>query len=279
MPFAQTPLATIVHPTDFTAAGASAFAHALKIALTTKSQLCLLNVRGEGDAAPSRSGFRHVRDILVNWGMLGADAQSDSLERELGLRLSSISVPAKNARTGILDFLDSHPCDLVVLATHRHKRIAQWFDVSVQQGVLRKAQVASLFLREGAKGFVDVRTGDLSLKTVLVPIDDRPASIPAARRIEARVKLISPAAQLQLLHVGERTPDLNDAQGESLDLPIMVRDGPLVDTILAIAGELRADLIAMPTAGRHGLVGAVRGSTTARVLDDARWPLVAVPVE
>jgi nucleotide-binding universal stress UspA family protein len=279
MASAQTPLATIVHPTDFTASGASAFAHALKIALVAKSQLCLLNVRGEGDAAPSRSGFRHVRDILVNWGMLGADAQPDSLERELGLRVSSVSVPANNARTGILDFLDGHPCDLVVLATHKHKRMAQWFDVSVQQGVLRKARVASLFLRDGAKGFVDARTGVLSLKTILIPIDDGPASIPAARRIEARVKLLSPWARIQLLHVGERAPELIDAQGESLRLPVIARQGPVVDTILNFAAHLKADLIAMPTAGRHGLLDAVRGSTTARVLDDARWPLVAVPVD
>ncbi len=279
MPFAQTPLAAVVHPTDFTAAGASALAHALRIALIARAQLCLLNVRGEGEAAPSRSGFRHVRDILVNWEMLGADAPADSLESELGLRLSSVSVPARNARTGILEFLDSHPCDLVVLATHPGKRIARWFDTSVQQGVLRRARVASLFLRAGAKGFIDARNGAVSLKTVLAPIDDRPGSIAAVRRIEARVRLISPAARIQLLHVGERTPDLNDAQGAPLDLPIMLREGPLVETILAVAAELRADLIEMPTAGRHGLIGAVRGSTTARVLDDARWPLVAVPVE
>jgi hypothetical protein len=35
----------------------------------------------------------------------------------------------------------------------------------------------------------------------------------------------------------------------------------------------------MPTAGRHGLIGALRGSTTARVLEDGRWPLVATPME
>jgi nucleotide-binding universal stress UspA family protein len=279
MASAQTPLATIVHPTDFAAAGASALAHALKIALVAKSQLCLLNVRREGDAAPSRSGFRHVRDILVNWGMLGPDAPPDSLERELGLRLSSVSVPAANARKGILDFLDSRPCDLVVLSTQQHKRPAQWFDVSVQQGVLRKARVASLFLREGARGFVDPRTGALSLTTILVPIDDGPASIAAVRRIEARVKLLSPWASIQLLHVGERAPELIDAQGESLRLPAVARRGPVIDTILNFAAHVKADLIAMPTAGRHGLLDAVRGSTTARVLDDARWPLVAVPMD
>jgi len=112
MTSAQTPLATIVHPTDFTASGASAFAHALKIALMMKSHLCLLHVRDESEAPSGKSGLRRVRDVLVSWKVLGEDAEPASIERELGLRVSSMSVPAKNARTGILDFLDSHPCDL-----------------------------------------------------------------------------------------------------------------------------------------------------------------------
>ncbi len=279
MPSTQTPLATIVHPTDFTASGASAFAHALKIALVTKSQLCLLNVRSENEPAPGKSGLRHVRDVLVNWKLLGGDAQPDAVEKALGLRVSSVSVPAKNARVGILDFLDSRPCDLVVLATHPQKRMTQWFDVSAQQGVLLKARVVSLFLRDGAKGFVDARTGMLSLQTVLIPVDDSLACGPAVRRVQARVKQISPWARVQLLHVGERAPDLVDEQGQPLRLPLLVRQGPVIDTILKVAAELKADLIAMPTAGRHGLLDAVRGSTTARILDDARWPLVAAPIE
>ena len=92
------------------------------------------------------------------------------------------------------------------------------------------------------------------------------------------IKLVSSDASVQLLHVGERAPELADEQGERLDLPLVVREGPVVDTILAVADDLKADVIAMPTAGRHGLLDAVRGSTTARILDDGAWPLLAVPV-
>ena len=96
--------------------------------------------------------------MLVRWNRLDKDAQATAIETELGLRLSSFSVPAKNARTGILDFLDDHPCDLVVLATHEHKGLSHWFDVPVEQTVLRKARVMSLFLRDGARRFVDPKT-------------------------------------------------------------------------------------------------------------------------
>ena len=49
-----------------------------------------------------------------------------------------------------------------------------------------------------------------------------------------------------------------------------------MDTILEVAHCLAIDLIAMPTGGRRGLLGALRGSV--RVLDDAQWPLLAVPL-
>jgi nucleotide-binding universal stress UspA family protein len=136
----------------------------------------------------------------------------------------------------------------------------------------------SLFLREGARGFIDFATGALALKTVLMPIDADLPSILAIRRVEAMIKLVGCDASVQLLHVGERAPELTDERGKPLGLPMILREGPVVDTILRTADELQADIIAMPTAGRHGLLDAVRGSTSARVVDDAHWPLLAVPV-
>ncbi|MGD0719626.1 MAG: universal stress protein [Roseiarcus sp.] len=273
-----TPLATIVHPTDFTAAGASAFAHAVAIALAAKSRLCLLHVREEHEAPPGRSEFRHLRDVLVAWGKLDKDAPPASIESALGLRVSSVSVPAKNARTGILEYLDDHPCDLVVLATHPAKSRSRWFDPSVERGILRKTRVVSLFLRDGARGFVDPATGDSRLRKVLIPIDGRLDWLSPVRRLQGRIKFIAPEVNYQLLYVGDNPPDALAEQARSLGLKIMVRTGPVVETILDVARIQNFDLLAMPTAGRHGLLDALRGSTTASVLDDARWPLLTLPV-
>ncbi len=271
--------ATIVHPTDFSAGDASAFAHALAMALASKSQLCLLHVRGESDAFFSQTqGLRHLRDLLVRWRKLAEDTPYDRWELELDVQVSSVSVVARNARTGILEFLEDRPSNLLVLATHENKAPSRWRDVSVHQSVLRQMRTMSLFLREGARGFIDFDTGALALKSVLMPIDRELQSRRAIRRVEAMLKMVSCDASLELLHVGERAPELADEQGERLDLPLVVREGPVVDTILAVADDLKADVIAMPTAGRHGLLDAVRGSTTARILDDGAWPLLAVPV-
>jgi nucleotide-binding universal stress UspA family protein len=59
--------------------------------------------------------------------------------------------------------------------------------------------------------------------------------------------------------------------------PITLRYGNTVQTILAAAIEYDADLICMPTAGRQGVVDALRGSTTERVIRQAPCPVLAVP--
>jgi nucleotide-binding universal stress UspA family protein len=136
----------------------------------------------------------------------------------------------------------------------------------------------SLFVREGRRGFVDPKTGAIGLKRILMPIAAGVDSVPAVRRIQAMLALSDNRAEINLLHVGKRPLALVDDNGVPLDLPILLRDGAVVDAILAAAGELDVDMIAMPTPGRHGLLDAVRGSVSAQVLEDARWPLLAVPV-
>ncbi|MGD0641684.1 MAG: universal stress protein, partial [Roseiarcus sp.] len=171
--------ATIVHPTDFAPGDASAFAHALAMTLASKSQLCLLQVRDQSEAFFSQTlGLRHVRDLLVRWKKLAEDTPYDRWESELDVQVSSISVAARNARTGILEFLEDRPSNLVVLATYPNKALTRWRDVSVHQSVLRRMRTMSLFLREGAKGFIDVDTGALTLKKVLIPVDDGVSSLP-----------------------------------------------------------------------------------------------------
>ena len=82
----------------------------------------------------------------------------------------------------------------------------------------------------------------------------------------------------KLLHVGKRAPELIDESGAPLNMPVMVRQGGVVETILATAGDAQCRRDRHADRGRHGLIDAVRGSTTARILEDGRWPLLAVPV-
>jgi nucleotide-binding universal stress UspA family protein len=56
----------------------------------------------------------------------------------------------------------------------------------------------------------------------------------------------------------------------------MLRSGNVVEAIVDAAVELDVDLIAMPTAGHHGVLDALRGSTTERVIRHAPCPVLAL---
>jgi nucleotide-binding universal stress UspA family protein len=54
--------------------------------------------------------------------------------------------------------------------------------------------------------------------------------------------------------------------------------GPIVETIVRAAKERAVDLIAMATAGNHGFLDGLRGSTTSQVVGDAPCPVLALPL-
>ena len=57
------------------------------------------------------------------------------------------------------------------------------------------------------------------------------------------------------------------------------RSGDVVEEITRAAQEADVDLIVMATRGRDGILDAMRGSVTERVLRDARSPVLAVPAD
>jgi nucleotide-binding universal stress UspA family protein len=203
--------ATILHPTDFTGGGEHAFAHALRIALEATQALSLLRVKSEAEVSPHVSGLRHVIEVLVRWNMLSADAPASALKTELDLEVSSVSVPAVNVRTGILDFLDAHPFELAVIATHERKGLAHWLDASVEQKALRKTNCMILFLRDGERGFVDPKRGEIKLQKVLVPIDDNMDVSPSIYRLRGLLE------SLTMRMAGSRQPPTENAKYTNIE--------------------------------------------------------------
>src|SRR5258706_6201940 len=63
----MTALRSIVHPTDFSDLSATAFAHALRIALAARCKLYLLHV-SQYDAAEALA-FPHAQRLLAQWGL------------------------------------------------------------------------------------------------------------------------------------------------------------------------------------------------------------------
>lgn len=274
----MTAIARILHATDFSAAEATAFAHALRIALDAKARLYILHVEGES-ATEAWDRFPHVRDLLGRWGLMDPQKPARAIETELGVQVAKVNVRSDDVRESLSRFAVDHDCDLLVLWTHGRQGLRGWFGGSVADDVARRARTQTLFIPGDTKGFVDLRTGRMEIESVLVPVDDEFNPSIALRQIDATLRLIAPRARPTFLHVGGKKPVLRDETGAPFELPIVLRQGDVVETIVAFARDCGADLIAMPTAGRQGLFDALRGSTTERVLAEAGLPVLAAPAD
>ncbi len=269
-------LARIAHTTDFSPQSAVAFLHALRLSLDARSSLDLLHVKGHAEDDAWQS-FPHVREVLVRWGLLGAQATPADIEVELGVRVAKIEIDRGDALGGISEFFLTHRPDLVVVATHGRQGINRWLHGSVSQEVSKRAHVPTLLIGPDSRGFVDAQTGQMRLQRVLVPVAPTPSP---ARALELLSSLLAAVGvtrdAFELMHVGDAMPDVLEVGGGSRKIECL--EGPVVETILRVVDERKVDLIAMPTAGHHGFLDAFRGSTTSRVLAHAPCPVLALPL-
>jgi nucleotide-binding universal stress UspA family protein len=269
---------SIVHPTDFSDLSATAFAHALRIALAARCRLHLLHV-SQYDAAEALA-FPHARRLLAQWGLSEDDDPPWVIASKLGIEVDNIRLKLQEPTRAIVDFLNEHQSDLVVLATHGRDGIAHWLEGSVAEAVFRRSAIPTLFITPGSRGFVDQVSGDVKLRRALVPVDFSP---PADLTVEIVRRfgwaLTGHSIGVDLLHVGEKAPRVRTFSANAPALPpVMLRSGTVVDAIVAAALEFEADIIAMPTAGHHGVLDALRGSTTERVIRHAPCPVLALSV-
>jgi nucleotide-binding universal stress UspA family protein len=267
---------TLVHPTDYAETGRHAFAHAVRLALRGRYALSLLNI-ASGELGRRHSGVRETMDLLARWNMAPTGAvDAANLERDLGISVVAVAIPANDVRGSVIDYLESHRCDLAVIATRQHRGLSRWLERSLAERATRRAQTLALLMRENARGFVDAETGAMRLQRILVSAEDGVDLTLALQRIDDFVDLLGFPVDICLLHVGSASDDLVLPQ-DGRKRHIIFREGPVADTILETARRISADVIAMPTNKKSGVVAALRGSVTAEILDDGRWPVLSVP--
>jgi nucleotide-binding universal stress UspA family protein len=256
----------IVHPTDFSDASAHAFAHALRIVLAMRGTLYLVHV---ADSDSFDDGFPHVRQALGLWNLMNEE-ESPAAVGKLGIKVSKVGVESETPLSGLSNFLDVHPTDLIVIATHGRDGIDHLLHGSIAEELSRRAKVATLFIPPTARGFLDHGTGKIHLSRVLVPVDHSPPS-EVLSIIRAFVRTMNELdATIELMHVGETGPEIME---DGAVVPVALQTGDPVSAILAAAEQV--DLIAMPTKGHHGFLDALRGSTTERVVRHSPcrcWP-------
>jgi len=261
----------IVLPTDFSDASTTAFAHALRIVLATKGKLSLVHVADTAfDVADE---FPHIRHALALWKLMDENDPPAAVGR-FGIKVTKTTLASEALIPSLIEFLDEHPIDLLVLTTHGRDGLAHWLRGSIAESISSAARVATLFIPSNARGFIDQSSGQVHLSRILMPIDHSPSPTEAFSAVRAFVgSLNQSAVHFELIHVGETAPLFGGGE----DFPVTLQSGDPVSTILTTAKEQQVDLIAMPTAGHHGFLDALRGSTTERVLRHAPCPVLALP--
>ena len=262
----------VSHASDFSAESRVAYSHALALALVHRCRLDLLHVQANGKTS-EQSSFPHIRDTLLDWGLLPPHATIESIAEMTGITVRKIDIIDDDAVTGLAHFLVGHRPDLLVMSTHGRKGIERWVSGSVSAEIARNTRIPTLFIGPKATGFVDEQTGALKLQRVLVPVALDP---PPHLALSLLTNLLPRnLIELDCLHVGDDAPTLMTADLSTIAVRRM--DGDVVETILLEATRKKANLIAMVTAGHTGFLDALRGSTTEQIVKRAHCPVLALP--
>ena len=270
----------IFHPSDFTPASEIAFAHALKLALIAQAELSIMHVAADVDDM-HWGDFPGVRSTLARWGILPEGSAQDEVVK-LGLNVEKILSTKADPVDSILSYLEDSPANLVVLATHQREGLARWLHKAVAEPIARRSKTMTLFVPQGVEGFIALDNGAVTLRRILIPIDQVPcpqAAVEAAAGLALTLGCNEVA--FTLVHVGapEEMPAVHEPHQEGWTWDRAVRQGSVVEQILEIGAACSADLIVLTTQEHDGLLDALWGSTAERILRGARCPVLAIPTQ
>ena len=269
---------SVFHPSDFSPQSEVAFMHALKLALAGETRLTILHTDAPGDRYAQWHDFPSVRDVLTRWDLIEQGATHAEV-LELGIEVEKIELVGEDPVETMLEYLGRHPADLLVLSTRGREGLPRFLQGSVAEPLARRAGTMALFVPHGVTGFVHPDDGTARLERVIVPIDHKPSPAPAVRAAIALTTALGLSdVVIELLHVGDTAPRIHPDVLGGHGAEVRTCEGPVVDTILDEATERQAGLIVMATEGHHGVLDALRGSTTEQVLRRAPCPVLAVPV-
>lgn len=210
----------------------------------------------------------------------------------------NLAVRKGDPGTQICEFAEKMGCQLIVVPSHGRHGLSRLLMGSVAERIIRHCHCSVLVLRP-TKEAESVGTTPVDFfprKSVVVPIDFSDASsmaIETALEIAAsrdRIHIVSVLPALDLTELGETgmisdedrinscreymSRYLTEHGYGSLEMHASVGDPGT--RVIEHAIKVNADLIVMPSHGRHGLKRWLLGSTTERVLRHSLLPVLVL---
>jgi nucleotide-binding universal stress UspA family protein len=270
-----------LHPPDLSQASLTAVHHALAISMRRSAQFTLLHALGRR-ATDNWAEFPSVRETLARWRGFGT---TDEIEERIRRSTESkVESPIRDPVAACREYTGSHPVDMIVLATEGRSGLSRLIGASRAERLAREARLFTLFVPAEGRPFVDARTGEVTLRRILLPVDPATDPRPAMlRAVQSAALMEDPSLEITLLHVhtgdGEAPPETEAPQLPYCKWTVMVHRGPdVVEGILGVAEEIAADAIYMSTSWQKRRFGKREGGVTEAVLEAAPCPLAAVPV-
>lgn len=286
----------ILVPTDGSEHARRAAEHGLWLSRAFDATLTVVNavdlVREAGlfDAGGLDDEFLQRRESVAKDTV---DSTLDAIGRPAAVRTDVVRGRPSEA---IVEYVDEHDVDLVVMGTHGRTGINRYVAGSVAERVVRRADAPVFTVRATERS----RTND-GYDDVLVPTAGSEHAAAAGEHAVAiadasgaRVHVLSVvdvAAEASAVDVtppetlieelesaGERATDAIAARAEAAGVETLttVTEGSAAKEILAYANERDVDLVAMGRAARSGVGRFFLGGTTAKLIARAEMPVLTV---
>jgi nucleotide-binding universal stress UspA family protein len=212
-----------------------------------------------------------------------------------GLKVDSIIKRGVNAADVIVEYLQDHPCDLVIMGTHGRTGLKHLLLGSVAEKVVRLSPIPVMTIHRSLQKF--------QVSKILTPID---FSIYSKNAADDAIALASHlGSSLEFIHVIEHDihPSfyaagiesifqidtglknrvitnlkefLADQLNPNIKAEYVVREGKAHKEIVDYAKEAQTDLIVIATHGLTGLDYILLGSTAEKVVRSANCPVLTV---
>ena len=289
----------ILAPMDGSALAECAVPYAMAVARAFDARVTLLRV-----VVPNRDAGLSQAIDPVEWQIYRAEAER--YLHELAARFQNADLRADKvllegqAAERIVQFVQDHEVDLIVLSTHGQSGLSGWNVSSVVQKVILRAQTPVLIVRAHLSAADEV--GEPRFRRVLVPLDGSqraeyvlPLALTLAHSHESLLVLAHVVPRPQVARRGPLTPDettlvdrlteLNrQAGGEYLKL-LADRVSAQVETRLLVSDNAAAtlhdlvssediDLVLLCAHGRSGETQWPYGSTALNFIVNGTTPLL-----